>query len=150
MKILKRIQIKSNISTKPSNFKTKNGLIDGSKDRVLKNQKILRKVQADGKSVAEEILKQLGGPNRLKSMLGTRIFQVINKASSPDKKDGLYFDFKGNPKLKSVKVLYNKGTDTYDLEFLDKSFLSIKKIKDILVENIKDIFQKETKLYLSL
>ena len=102
---------------------------------------------------AEIILQQLGGSRRLSVMIGARHFGSAQNGQE------LSFEFRGSKKAKWVKVLHN-GRDLYDVKFLAlpkkadsdgiKLPVVVGEFADIGCENLKEVFEKFTGLYLTL
>jgi len=92
------------------------------------------------------IIKQLGGYWKLKSMINIRnIFYS-------DEKQNVSFKFSGNPDINYCKIHLN-GKDLYNLEFGKVKKLSYEIVNshyDIYNDMLKNVFEQETSLYLSL
>ena len=120
---------------------------------------LLERLEIIGESVADTILKQLGGGSRLKAMIGARdIF-------SDDGGKALVFKFpnkkKSGPNYVKIKLT---SKDLYDIEFgritMKKdpdwpgvkmpSYKKLKRIDDIYADQLVDIFERETGLYLKI
>ena len=109
-------------------------------------------------SVAGTILRQLGGKNKLVAMIGARdIF-------SDDGGKALVFKFpnrkKSAPNYVKIKL---SASDTYDIEFgrtgMKKdpdfpikvpSYKKLKTMTDVYADDLIDVFERETGLYLRL
>lgn len=92
------------------------------------------------KKKAEEIIKQMGGINKLSAMTGANTFIALE--------DGLSFKFKGCKQCNYVKITVN-GKDLYDLDFKNIKGMNVKDFKtekDVGVENLKKTFTKTTGL----
>lgn len=97
-------------------------------------------------NVAATILQQLGGKGKVVAMIGAKHFLDGGKY--------LTFQYPKAPKNKSnaVKIILNH-TDTYDVIFYairGTNLNEVSKHDGIGAENLKELFQKETGLYLSL
>lgn len=109
-------------------------------------------------SVAETILRQLGGKNKLAAMIGAR------DVFSDDGGKAIVFKFpnrkKSAPNYVKIKL---SASDTYDIEFgrtgMKKdpdfsikvpSYKKLKTIKGVYAEDLVDVFERETGLYLRL
>lgn len=95
---------------------------------------------------ANTIGRQLGGHNRLKAMIGANSFGYN------DEKVELRFKFKGNPNTNFVKITLN-GKDLYDLTFYKLTrwdLEEVKEVNDIYAEDLIEVFEQATKLYLRL
>jgi hypothetical protein len=93
--------------------------------------------------VAKTILQQLGGAGRLQLMVG-----AYNFVAYPN---GVAFKFK-NRKVNYVKITLN-GKDLYDIQFFKLTVNSQKLIaefEDIYFDQLIDIFEKTTGMYLRL
>lgn len=91
--------------------------------------------------VAQTIATQLGGTSRLKMMVGAHNFATDGK--------NLVFKIK-NPKINYIKITLN-GKDLYDLEFskVGISYKVVKEYKDIYNDQLVELFEKTTGMYLS-
>jgi hypothetical protein len=92
--------------------------------------------------VAQEILKQLGGPRRLEAMIGAHSFGYEG--------DALIFKFK-NRKHNLIKISLN-GSDLYDVEIgLTKGWdYKVKFEKGgVYADSLKSTIEQATGLYLS-
>lgn len=104
-----------------------------------------RKIKAGGEhvEVAQTILQQLGG-RRVKAMTGAKNFVALK-----DKMGGLQFQFPnphGGPN--SVRIILN-GMDEYEVEFF-RGTKSVKSVDRVYAEDLIDLFEKTTGLYLRL
>lgn len=100
--------------------------------------------------VANEILRQLGG-NRAVCMIGAK-----NLAAHNEQRGALSFrHMKSNVEGKPVnyfKVVLNED-DTYDVEFgwiRGTKYTVRKSVQGIYNDQLQEVFQEETKLYLTL
>ena len=107
-------------------------------------------VEADPQQVAKTILQQLGG-NRMIAMTGAK-----NLASGTDKEGRPYLMFKIGSGAKSginhIKIALN-GRDLYDIDFgkiRGYDFKVLKSFDNIYADQLKDIIEQETGMYLSL
>ncbi|MEX3914424.1 hypothetical protein AB4672_21865 [Bacillus paralicheniformis] len=96
--------------------------------------------------VAETILQQLGGANKLSAMLGAKNFSF-------DEED-VTFSFQGCSKANMLKISLN-GKDLYDVEFFKYNQRScqcpvVESYRNVPVENLKGVIETYTGLYLSL
>lgn len=96
--------------------------------------------------IAEIILQQLGGSRRLTAMIGAKYFSAI--------KNGLSFRFSARAKngTNYVKIVLN-SKDLYDVEFgsiRGSSFKVKNEFNDIYADQLIEIFEDTTGLYLSL
>jgi len=103
-------------------------------------------------SVPYEIMNQLtmsnNGMGRLKAMVGAKNFVVHNNYS------GISFKFanKGARQPNYIKITLN-AMDTYDVEFgriWGMDYKVIEKLEGIYNDQLKELFEKCTGLYLSL
>jgi len=95
--------------------------------------------------VASETLRYLGGANRLSVMIGATNFIAGTNGE-------LGFKFKGNRQMNYVKFIVN-GKDLYDVEFFQIRKFEMKPVKqfnDYYFDQIKELFEQTTRLYLSL
>lgn len=104
-------------------------------------------------SAADETLRQLGGANKLKIMIGAHDFYSENEGMT------LYFRFKMCEKANVCKITIN-GSDLYNVEFIKRGRLNVKTLEvpskrtgyysDIHCEDLKKIIEDFTGLFLSL
>lgn len=95
---------------------------------------------------AETILQQLGG-NKFIAMTGAKSFVKDSKNNK------LFFKIGTNPKKVTHVTITLNGKDLYDIEFLKIRGVDINKVaefKDIDAENLRDVFEKNTGLHVSL
>lgn len=100
-----------------------------------------------GQQIAETTLAQLGGHGRLRAMIGAEMF-------THDEHGTLRFRFKGYRKANTLEVTLDP-TDTYTMRFLKVTNygLNAKEVKTydgVYCDQLKEIFERETGLYLSL
>ena len=93
--------------------------------------------------IAKIILQQMGGTGRLSSFVGAKDFIAIDK--------GVQFRFtaKSGNKSNRVQVKLN-GNDLYDVKFLWTRGTNMKVISehsDVFCENLIDLFEGQTKLF---
>lgn len=97
--------------------------------------------------VAKEILRQLGGPGRLRAMIGAETF-LAEKYN--DNRLGIKFKAKAKHGINFIKITLTPA-DLYDVEFSrvhDCKVIST--LKGIYAEDLKRLIELETGLYLSL
>lgn len=116
-------------------------------DRVGKIGVALFMMQKAGSDVGKTILEQMGGIGRLRAMTGAKDFVTYP--------DGVAFKFPNRQRSKGnyVKVVWNRGPDDYTMEFQNLTSTSAKKVKtykNIGVEQLIELFQKQTGLFLRL
>lgn len=102
----------------------------------------------DGRQIAETIIQQMGGYGKLKAMINAKDFLYSDKEKS------LQFKFSGSKKVNCIKITLN-NLDLYDIKLykinLKKFTCDVKeKIENIYADQLKDIFETKTGLYLSL
>jgi hypothetical protein len=116
--------------------------------------------------VASTILSQLGGASRLSAMIGANSFasgDFAREGESPT--PGLSFRIKARA-LKGIKAVVIKlnGHDLYDVEFgkiittkdpdtgfmINCEYKVVDEHNDIDAENLKEVIERSTGLYLSL
>lgn len=93
---------------------------------------------------ANEIFNQMGGKGIIKAFCGTKYFTY----SSEDYSAG--FDFKGSKKFTHVTIKLN-SLDLYDIRFVKCGKFEIKAektINNIYADQLVELFEKETGLYL--
>jgi hypothetical protein len=106
----------------------------------------LKKLYADGgstNSVAEIILKQLGGAGRLNAMTGAYNFRDLG--------NGLSFKIK-NQRANYIKITLN-GMDLYDLEVgrtRGTTYKVVASHDNVYFDQLKPLIEKATGMYLSL
>jgi len=103
---------------------------------------------------AEIILSQLGGSNRLKLMIGAHNFFSKNEGRT------LIFKFKGCKSANCLEITHN-ASDLYDVKLLKTRPMNRKtyeipapivagEFEDIYSEDLMDLIERETGLYLTL
>ncbi len=92
----------------------------------------------------ETIAYVLGGSiEMIETMTGAILFKTS--------KDGLYIkDIKASKKVKNIHVVYNEGADLINIFFMDKDYKETKVVRDIYIDQVKDIIEKTTGIYFSL
>ena len=94
------------------------------------------------------ILSQLGGARRLQAMVGAKHFLADGNA--------LIFAFKGCGKANKVRIELN-AMDTYDVTFykinmrnLEKSMKPVDETSGIYADQLVELFERFTGMYLSI
>lgn len=100
--------------------------------------------------IAQIILQQMGGTNRLVAMVGANGFTYGSIDYNGFTQPFVLFKFKMNPKMKSLRVIYEEGKDTYVMQFLGRTGKVIKEFGDVYCDDLMDIFEETTGLYLRL
>lgn len=98
-------------------------------------------------NVINSIFEAFGGKNRVTAMVGANTF-----VGTDEKRGGLRFKFKGSRKVNLVKVTLNES-DLYDVAFykLKKyDFVVTGDYENVFAGDLKELFENETGLYLSL
>ena len=99
--------------------------------------------------VAETILNQMGGGNRIRAFVGTKHF--ISHPESRKDRGGVSFRFKGSRKFNHLKVTLD-WNDTYSLSFskLNRYGESTKQkeFSMIYCDQLIELFEQTTELYL--
>lgn len=98
-------------------------------------------------TIANTIIAQMGGVNRLRVMTGAHTFVADE--------NWVQFRFKGSRKANTCRVTYNYGLDLYTFELLQFSptkmaFKPVYKLEGVYFDMLIDLFEQETGLYLSL
>jgi DNA-directed RNA polymerase subunit RPC12/RpoP len=120
--------------------------------KVLENTgyciKCKKKVKKAGSGqVADMILSQMGGMNRIRAMTGAHGFATNGNDV------GFLFPNRQRSKGNMVRISYNRGMDLYDMEFFNVSISGIKSVKKyngVYNDSLADIFTRQTGLRLSL
>ena len=97
--------------------------------------------------VADTIAEQMGGIGKLRTMLGAHSFSTSGNDFS------FVFPNKQRSKGNSVRVVYDRGSDTYDMEFWNVSVRGAKKVASydgIMWDQLIEIFEKQTGWYLRI
>ncbi len=98
---------------------------------------------------AETIFQQLGGKRKLTFMVGANNFQFHNRPEV--EQVDASFKFKMCSKVNFVKVTYHRCPDVYTVKFFNLGKASIKevsKFEHIYCDQLIELFEKETGLYL--
>lgn len=104
---------------------------------------IIKENSERNKEIAQIILNQLGGAGRLNAMTGAYNFVAID--------NGVSFKIK-NRSANYIKIVLN-GKDLYDVEIgriSGMNYKVVKKQEDVYVDDLKEIIEKSTGMYLSL
>jgi hypothetical protein len=99
------------------------------------------------KQVASTILQQLGGAGKVGAMIGVKHF-VAGKNGELT----IQFKAKALKKINCVRISLN-GKDLYDVEFIRLAKYDHKVVEtktDIYADQLKQVFEQTTGLYLSL
>lgn len=94
--------------------------------------------------VANTILQQMGGAGRIHAMTGATI--ILHD-------DGVGFKLKRGAKVNYVFVRYDRGPDTYTMQFGNVRGFDFKvksEVDGLYADGLKRTFEEETGLYLSL
>jgi hypothetical protein len=98
--------------------------------------------------IAETILMQMGGINRIHLMTGAKHFLALE--------NGVSFRYPGSEHSNYVKIILN-GKDLYDVEFGKirnvkgvPTYKLVETMDDLYFDMLKPIFEQHTRLYLSL
>jgi hypothetical protein len=100
----------------------------------------------DNKQIAETIIQQMGGAGRITAMVGAKDFMYGEGYVT--------FKFKGSRKMNVVKIQLN-SMDLYDVTFMKYSpknldCKTVKEFEGIYCDQLKELFENQTGLYLSL
>ena len=98
---------------------------------------------------AETIFQQLGGKRKLTFMVGANNFQFHNRPEV--EQVDASFKFKMCRTANLVKVTYHRCPDVYTVKFFKLGKVSIKevsKFENIYFDQLIELFEKETGLYL--
>lgn len=93
--------------------------------------------------IAETILAQMGGINRLRAMIGVKIFIALE--------NGVQFKFPAGRGINFVKIVLRN--DLYDVEFGYARGMDYKvkaEQQGVYADQLKGVFEEATQLYLSL
>lgn len=101
-----------------------------------------------GKQIAEKTLEYLGGQEKIAAMVDGNYFSYNGKDGT------LYFRFKGNRKMNAVEFALTPK-DLYKVTFYKynpKTYehKTVEEYDDIYADQLKDLFERITGLYLSL
>jgi hypothetical protein len=108
-----------------------------------------------GQQIATTILSQLGGTNKLSAMINAKNFIHDNNS--------LTFQFSGNKKINYITIelnsldLYNvtfkkftAGRLTKSYDWIDPKWKTVTEYNNVYAEQLKELIERETGLYLSL
>ncbi len=99
---------------------------------------------------AQTIFQQFGGQNKLTLFVGAKNFAYRNRPETEQVE--AQFKFKACNGRNTCKVIYNRCPDTYTVEFWNvRGTTTSKKVSsfdDIYFDQLIELFEKETKLYL--
>lgn len=100
--------------------------------------------------IAETIIQQMGGAGKLKAMVGAHTFTYGPIDYQGFVQPFMQFKFKMHPKIKSCRVIYVEGKDTYVMQFLGRTGKIHKEIEDVYCDELIYNFEQTTGLYLKL
>ena len=91
--------------------------------------------------IANEILRQLGGQNRLKAMIAAKNYVALRDGNQPA--NGLQFDFmKAKDGINKVQIRLN-GNDLYDVKFFAQRGVNCREMiarEDVFVADLEGVF----------
>lgn len=99
--------------------------------------------------VHEIIIEQMGGINRLVAMVGAHSFRYLEL----EQNTSLFFKFRMNPKMNTLKVTYDYAKDLYEMEFskaTPRNYKALHHYTDVYAEDLIPIFESTTGLDLRL
>ena len=100
--------------------------------------------------IAETIIQQMGGCGKLKAMVGANTFSFGAIDHEGYTQPYAQFKFKMNPKLKSVRVIYDEGRDLYIMQFLGRTGKIHKELDGVYCDELIKNFETTTGLLLRL
>lgn len=100
--------------------------------------------------ICEIIIQQLGGYNKLKAMVGASNYNFGTIKYKEYEQPCVLFKFKMNPKIKSLRVIYDEGKDLYAMQFLGRTGKIHKEIDDVFCDELVKNFEETTGLLLRL
>ena len=84
-----------------------------------------------------------GSKGMIEAITGARLFKTSG--------DGLYIqDIKASKKIKNIHVVYNEGADLINIFFMDKDYNEIKFVRDVYIDQVKEIIEETTEIYFAL
>jgi len=99
---------------------------------------------------AETIFQQLGGKGRLTAFVAAKNFAFRNRPETEQVE--AQFKFKACNGRNTCKVIYNRCPDTYTVEFWNvrgvKTCKKVSSFDNIYCDQLVELFENETKLYL--
>lgn len=100
--------------------------------------------------IADTIIQQMGGAFKLTAMVGAHTFTYGSIDYQGFVQPFMQFKFKMHPTIKSCRVIYVEGKDTYVMQFLGRTGKIHKEIEDVYCDELIHNFEQTTRLYLSL
>lgn len=105
-------------------------------------------------SIAQTILSQMGGINRLSITVGADKFGHGTMKYDGFSQPYVQFKFKMNRKMNWCRVIYEEGKDTYVMQFLQQRGIDplkiVKEYKDVYCDDLIPLFEETTGLILRL
>ena len=101
--------------------------------------------------VVLNIFQLIGSPNKLKMMLGAKHF--VKGYFDQDNYPGIQFKFPRSNGINCCQLTLDIGSDLYCLKFFNIKGLNSTEVStypDLFVENVRQTFEQQTGLYLSL
>lgn len=110
-------------------------------------------ISENAKTVANTILQQMGGTNRLGLMINAKNF--LYGTNKERNHDFVTFQFaRGKGGINAIQIFYNRGSDLYDIQFLKVSGTKgrqvVKELEGIFADSLMDVFEHNTGLYLTI
>ena len=92
----------------------------------------------------ESIAYVLGGKKEMiEAMTGAELLKTS--------KDNLcIIDIKESKEVKNIYVIYNEGMDLINIFFMDSGYKEIKVVRDVYIDQVKEIIEKTTGIHFSL
>ena len=104
-------------------------------------------------NMANTVLNQMGGVNRLVCMVGASNFVFGKTDYDGNKEPMVYFRFKMNRKMNVCKVIYNSGMDLYVMQFLKcgkNGCKIVNEFENVYCDQLVELFEETTGLYLRM
>ena len=101
--------------------------------------------------VVLSIFQLMGSPNKLKAMLGATTF--TKGYFDNDNHPGIQFKFPRRNGINCCQLTIDIGLDLYRLKFFNMKGVDTTEVSvhpNLFVENVRQVFEQETGLYLSL
>ena len=101
--------------------------------------------------VVSNIFQLIGSPNKLKIMLGAKNF--VKSYFDRDNHPGIQFKFPRRSGINCCQLTLDIGLDLYRLKFFNIKGIDTIEVSthpDLFVDNVRQTFEQQTGLYLSL
>lgn len=98
-------------------------------------------------NIAHTMAQQLGG-NKFKVATGSKLYAGVNALEQVEITAKLPSDIHAKQGIKTIKVAYYEGLDTYIMSFLNAKNQIIKKYESVFCDDLIPFFEEETGVFI--